>query len=121
MAAAAFSTVNIVGFGLSTVDSSIVPKPAASGLDLVQRLRRLSLLLGLPPFAEGELETRESNDVFLVEVSSRPVSLLLWVDDHISSPSLELSDSVTLGRLETKSLSCGEEPQAVLVSRGRNF
>lgn len=121
MAAAAFSTVNIVGFGLSTVDSSIVPKPAPSGLDLVQRLRRLSFLLGLPPFAEGELEKRESSDVFLVEISSRPVNLLLWVDDHIQSLSLELSDSVTLGRLEFKSLCCDEVPQAVLIARGGTF
>lgn len=121
MAAAAFSTVNIVGFGLSIADSSIVPRPAASGLDLVHRLRRLSFLLGLPPFAEGGLETRESIDVFLVEVSPRPVSLLLWVDDHTSSLSLESSDSVTLGRLEVKSLCCGGEPQAVAVSRGESF
>jgi hypothetical protein len=121
LAAAAFSIVNIVGFGLSAVDSSMVPKPAASGLDLVQRLRRLSFLLGLPPFAEGELEMRESNDVFLVELSSTPVSLLLWVDDHTRPLTLESSDSVTLGRLETKSLWCGEEPQVEIPSCGETF
>jgi hypothetical protein len=90
--------VSIVGFGLSVADSSIVPRPAPSGLDLVQRLRRLNLLLGLPPFTEGELEKRESTDVFLVTLSSGLVSLLLWKDDQILSLSLESSDSVTLGR-----------------------
>lgn len=76
MAAAALSTVRIVGFGLSVAVSSMVPNPAPSGLDLVQRLRRLNFLLGLP-FAEGEAEKRESIDVFPVRLSSGLASLLL--------------------------------------------
>jgi hypothetical protein len=113
----------MVGFGLSLAVSSIVPSAAPSGLDLVQRLRRLSLRLGLP-LAERGLERRESIDVFPVRLSSGLASLLLWVDDQISSCSLESSDSMTWNELcccegesETTTVESGE----VLGSLDRNF